>query len=810
MRRFLALLSLALLGPPIAHGADELSLPEYNGEDAQVAVAESVETETEADAELASFNLQEPLRPAAPMPMMPGSDLPAPATQFASRVFATDNVRRSMIAQSRGRAIPSTGTELVFGSEGKFRVTTDGGNLLGKVLSAPSVNTQQRTPIVTDPRVRGSQTGRTLASGSYWAPARQDLDTMLSKIDSRLISDIIVVKGPYSAHYGPGYNFLDFQLLGTPRYECGPEWHGNTSAEYKTNGEQWYGRQSVWGGAEDYGWRVSYGHRTGNDYLDGSGASLPSSYNSRDLNIAYGRDLSPDSHLEFNYLRVDQTGVEFPGLVFDINFLATDGYELTYVLENQAEFDRLTIDGWYNRTRFDGDTRRSGKNRQIPSIRDFQNLGPDQFLTTDVDGMSAGYRAAMTWGIEDEPIWTLGTDLIRIGQQLNDIVPEHEEEFLPGLFFTVPEQNFPIPRSNSMDVGLFAEHQRPVSDQLRVNMGARVDMVRTDARDNVPGLGVLTGFPPMLVETPLSDLKQADLEQHFTPWSVYATAEYVLNPCYTFNAGAGHGVRPPTLTELYAAGPFIGSLQPGLTFVEGDPELNAEQCTQIDLGMVADLDTRRYSISGFHAWIHDYITYDHVARRTQPPLPPFEPGQDFQEVAYVNTELATLIGFELAGEQDLRDDWTAFLVMNYVAGTDHTRSDPSRIGAIRRDEAGLPAGPRSLVAGDTEPLPGIAPLQARVGLRWHDPTPIPDWALELECRIVDQQTRVAASLFEERTPGFAVWNLRGFWRPSNSLTLIGGVENFTDRFYREHLDYRSGRGVFRPGVNFYSAVELAY
>jgi outer membrane receptor protein involved in Fe transport len=69
---------------------------------------------------------------------------------------------------------------------------------------------------------------------------------------------------------------------------------------------------------------------------------------------------------------------------------------------------------------------------------------------------------------------------------------------------------------------------------------------------------------------------------------------------------------------------------------------------------------------------------------------------------------------------------------------------------------------------------------------------------------------VAVSLFEQRTPGFAVWNLRGFWRPSNSLTLIGGVENFTDRFYREHLDYRSGRGVFRPGINFYTAVELAY
>jgi iron complex outermembrane recepter protein len=40
--------------------------------------------------------------------------------------------------------------------------------------------------------------------------------------------------------------------------------------------------------------------------------------------------------------------------------------------------------------------------------------------------------------------------------------------------------------------------------------------------------------------------------------------------------------------------------------------------------------------------------------------------------------------------------------------------------------------------------------------------------------------------------------------------LIAGVENFTDDFYREHLDYRTGRGVNQPGVNFYFSTELTY
>src|SRR5690606_4051831 len=138
-----------------------------------------------------------------------------------------------------------------------------------------------------------------------------------------------------------------------------------------------------------------------------------------------------------------------------MNMLATDGFDVTYVFENQPEFDRMMIDGWYNRTRFQGDTSRAAKNIQIPSLRATQDLGPDQFMVTDVDGMSAGYRAAFTWGLDGDPSLTLGTDLIRIGQQLNDIVPERVFES-PFFTLTFPEQNFPIPRSQSYDFGFFA------------------------------------------------------------------------------------------------------------------------------------------------------------------------------------------------------------------------------------------------------------------------------------------------------------------------------------------------------------------
>jgi outer membrane receptor protein involved in Fe transport len=253
-------------------------------------------------------------------------------------------------------------------------------------------------------------------------------------------------------------------------------------------------------------------------------------------------------------------------------------------------------------------------------------------------------------------------------------------------------------------------------------------------------------------------------------------------------------------------------LQPGLTYVEGDPELDPERMVQLDLGIRGDLGETRLSLTGFYAWIFDYITYDDVGLYYQPPYPAFEPGQGLQQAAYVNTDLATLTGFELLADQDLSSWLTGFAWMSYVQGDDHGRTKPSRIGALLREQAGYdPNSPRSFVEGvDKEPLPGISPLEARVGLRVHEPVPNPGWGAEFEVRMVDRQDRVAATLYEQLTPGFTILNARAFWRPWEDFGIFGGVETITDKFYREHLDFRSGRGTFRPGVNLYLLTEIVY
>lgn len=711
----------------------------------------------------------------APARAQSAPDDPSRSTAITDVLLGTVTATEELSEDRQARtAVPSA--DAVIGAESRSRITSDSGNLLGKSTSVRGVSVQQRTPIVTDNRIHGERVGQVLAAGSFWAPVRMDLDTMMSKIDSRLIDSLIVIKGPYSPRYGPGFSFIDIDLLSTPRYADGPQSHGTTSGDFQSNGDQWYGRQTVFGGSSDWGYRVSYGYRAGSDYTTGDGFTLPSSYKSGDLNVALGRDLSPDDRLEFNYLRLDQRDLEFPGLVYDLNKLTTNGYELKYFGNEKGPWDLVLSEVWYNRTSFDGNTFRPGKQAQIPQLSDtlFSPSGTDGAAITDGMGMSFGYRHEMIYGDLGVDHWSAGTDMILQRQALNDI-----EIFLPP-----NDNNFPLPRSRSADFGFYVERVKEQNDWLRTNLGGRVDTINTTSRDSVAG-----------VEDPLSDIKDSGLEQNFVTWSTYASADVLLTENWTLNTGMGFAERPPTLTELYVDNAFIGSLQRGLTFLDGDPQLRPEKLKQIDLGLRGNYDRWTGGAHTYYSWIEDYITYDLF---TDP-----DPDGGFpQGAAFVNTDLATLRGIDSFFRYQASDMVALFGLLSYVEGEDRSRDKPARLSG---------SSPRSNTSGvPREALPGIAPLDSRLGILLHEPTPQQRWGIEFSSRMVARQRRVAATLEEIETPGFATLDLRAYRRLGQRATWTGGVENMTDRFYREHLDYRTGLGVFRPGVNFYTGLELFY
>src|SRR5207248_9908 len=106
--------------------------------------------------------------------------------------------------------------------------------------------------------------------------------------------------------------------------------------------------------------------------------------------------------------------------------------------------------------------------------------------------------------------------------------------------------------------------------------------------------------------------------------------------------------------------------------------------------------------------------------------------------------------------------------------------DPSKVrGADNGGTSlGIPTGGPA-----TEPLPSILPLQSRLGLRLHSrriglqvQRP-PTWNIELATRLVAAQNRVAASLLETPTAGFAIVDINAYWQRSPNTLFKLGLEN---------------------------------
>ncbi len=668
---------------------------------------------------------------------------------------------------------------------------------IAEAAGGQTVKAQRRSPVAFDPRIRGYRWGQIYAQadGALWRPAREDLDSMLSKIAPHSVAGARVINGPYGVRYGPGFAFLDLQTADTPRYDDGPERHTSIGSSFRANGDQWYNYATAEGGSVDWGYRISYGNRTGVDYLSGNGTAIPSGYQNQDFVAQFGFDLNPFQTLEFRYQRLDQTNAEYFGKFFDTRFLVTDGFNLRLVDESpDGPWSRLTLEGWFNRTRYEGDTdTTTGKTSTMARVE----RALERSLTVGIgtvnfrgdtygDQMSTGARSAMTFGDLEESYMTLGADYRYLEQRTS----ERFFTTVSGAPATAPLDDFSTnqPRSWMTDPGAFVEASTPLSSYWTVTTGGRVDWIHTNA--NRGDIRANTSLP--------GAAGGADLSRNDVLYSFFLNNQIELDQNWTIDVGFGHGQRPPTLTERYADGVFLAIFQNGFSRVIGNSFLKPERAWQIDAGISAEYGCFRGSMRGFQSWIIDYNNYEVVT--VSDPL-------GAQLVRGKTTDLATLTGFELEGVADLDAAWSVFANLSYVDGRDRDLDVP---------------------------LTGISPLEARIGLRLHDPHESNRWGVEFYGRLVDTQNRLAAlpnasgvgaTTVESLTPSFAVWHLRAFYNATSNLKLNIGIENVFDRNYLESLDLRlpadnGGTGttvddiaalsLFSPGFTPYFGLEWSY
>lgn len=121
---------------------------------------------------------------------------------------------------------------------------------------------------------------------------------------------------------------------------------------------------------------------------------------------------------------------------------------------------------------------------------------------------------------------------------------------------------------------------------------------------------------------------------------------------------------------------------------------------------------------------------------------------------------------------------------------------------------------------DHTPLPQIAPLEARVNLRYIQE----NYTLGAYWRLVDSQNRISeregniVGYDHKQSAGFGTLSLNGTYRVNEGVDLSVGVDNVFDRTYTEHLNKMGNAGVGLPateqfnnmGRNYWARVSMKF
>ncbi|MCR4415094.1 MAG: TonB-dependent receptor plug domain-containing protein, partial [Thermoguttaceae bacterium] len=459
----IAVLGTCLLGMPVAWGiAQETPMPPPAGEAAGVRVEPSSDS---------SSGVQSP-----------NSSPPGSGVRGLLDLDLEQLSRVPIRAGANETNLTAPSTNVQTGSiEGGSATTT-----AEALTEAPSVTTRRISAINLDPRVRGyhsSQLNAT-ANGIPQLKTRVDIDSVFSQIDPGIVDRVTVVDGPYTPFFGPGFAFLTAELIPPPSGNGRPETRLATEFVYGTNGRSIYHRDGVYSAGRGWGALVSYGLRSANDYDPGGHAPpVPSSYQKWDGLFAFRFDLDSASRLEFNYLRTEMNDVELPGIIYDINNSKNDQFNLRYVIqEDPAGPEQLVLQTWWNQTYYHGDSLRPSKQETfyeqfytLPQFFEYPvaTFGQGNLRTT-------GVRALRTLGEVDDVQWTFGADWRRYRQRYQETDVDPEGRILYG------GNVYGIPDSQMDDLGALANVRLPLSDELSIDVGGRVDYCRASIDANDP------------------------------------------------------------------------------------------------------------------------------------------------------------------------------------------------------------------------------------------------------------------------------------------------------------------------------------
>lgn len=368
------------------------------------------------------------------------------------------------------------------------------------------------------------------------------------------------------------------------------------------------------------------------------------------------------------------------------------------------------------------------------------DVGVNTESTTWGGRAAAGLRAAHGWSFD-----VGGDAYLKIQNALRTI--ERASNGMPMF------EDVIWPDANISDGGIFGRATKAFNERVSLSGSLRVDFVSAS--------GDSTLVSDFFLENTTGQLNQSE-----TNFSGALSAAFGLSSNWTMSVGVGSVVRTADALERYSDRFPASKAQMG-NEVMGNPEIKPERSTQGDLWLDASYRRVAFSFNVFYRYMNDFITLvptDLPKRLPLSPLPVYR---------YVNGD-AKYWGMETSASFLLTRTLKLLASVDYLWGQNDLLDEPAL---------------------------GVTPFGGSLGLRYDHPADL--WYLQGSVRGRADQSRVATSLGEVSTDGYAAGDIRGGVLIFKNLRLDAGVENLWDQQYVNHLNTKNpftGEQIPEPGI----------
>ena len=542
------------------------------------------------------------------------------------------------------------------------------------------------------------------------------------------------------------------------------DWTGKFSSGFNSANDGWYGALYNGLATENHRFHAYGSKEFGQDFDYPGGANTPTEHDREAAEVGYGfRYKEHVFDIDYNYNHTRPTGT--PALPMDIT--VSEGGILTAGYQGKISND-IGIKATYNYQ----DIRHTMDNfrlRRPPATG-------KRISTNYSDGF--GYKLAIDFPLLSGKM-TVGADGDNANHDALVTNPDMAAFFVSNFNGTQRDR-----------YGFFSEWTISPIQDWEVELGARVNHIEMDTRDVSTNLTSAPNLPAAMRQrwtNLVTAFNNQDRAKTDFNYDLTGIIRHDLTEKLQIELGFARKTRSPSYQERYLWSPFeaTGGLADGKVYI-GNMDLQPEKSYQGELGLTWRSGSIYVSPRVFYRYVDDYIQGLPVTGGDAKAIATAQ-GRDLL-LQFSNID-AIIYGTDVEAGFRFLENWRVDGIISYVKGE---RAD----------------------ADDN--LYRIAPLNGQLSV-FYDAA---KWSLGTEVVGYWRQGEVSKFNQELKTPGYALWNIRGQADLYKGLQVGVGAENLLDKEYRVHLNglNRSANNVENgtaigerlPGIGRNVYVTLSY